>query len=286
MFGSCVLNRGVSLLFVTLLFPVFVWAQAQQGTVVGDEAQVYQDPDFDSPIITVVPMGSVYSISKAKKGPFYKIRVKPGTVGWIVDSDIHPGVFKVTPETQAEVEKLKEQQALESKKRPFFATRYWGPVAEYLNYTEDTMGDERSAGTLFYGLKWNGYNTIFSGEIYTDAEILFHSGAPSYYQDLTGQSAGGFIVNANFLLQTVSSVSKSMLFYYGFGPTWRYSHFDLHLTNGSTVSEYSADDMALGILFDVGVGYRIGRVSVRTDARYYWEKNKYYGLGVNLGWEF
>lgn len=263
-----------------------VWAQAQRGTIVEDEAQVYQDADFDAPVIAVLKTGSVYSISTNKKGPFYKIRLKPGLVGWIADSDVRPGVIKVTPETHEEVRQEKKQREEEQNRKPFFASRYWGPSFEYVNYTEDTMGQERSSGTLFYGLKWSGFNTLFSGEIYTDSDILFSSGAPKYYQDVTGQSAGGFIVNAHFLFQTVDNLSRSALFYYGFGPMLRYSHFDLHLLSGGNVIGYSADDMSLGAVFDVGLAYRLGRASLRSDAKYYWEKSKYWSLGLNLGWEF
>ncbi|QDK37415.1 SH3 domain-containing protein [Bdellovibrio sp. NC01] len=274
-------------LILFFILPVQVFAQtAQQGTIVADEAQIYRDPDFDAPVIAVLPPGGVYSISTGKKGPFFKIRVKPGTVGWISETDIRPGNLKVTAETKKEAQKLKEQKEHEENRPAFFTTRHWGPVVEFLNYTEDTMGEERSAMTMFYGFKWTGFNTLFSGEVYTDANLIFHSGAPSYYEDKTGESAGGFIVNANFLLQTVRTLTKDCLMYYGFGPTWRYSHFDLHLNNGGVSQGYSADDMALGILFDVGLAYRISKTAIRSDVKYYWEKNKYPGIGVSWGFEF
>ena len=272
---------------ILMLIPFVSFAQAQKGTIVGEDAQVYRDPDFDAPVIATLKPGQVFAISKGKKGPFYKIRLKRGTVGWIADSDIRAGVLKVTETTQAEAQEEKEKKEAEESLNPFFASRYWGPVVEYLNYTEDTMGQERSAGVMFYGLKWSGFNTLFSGEVYTDANLLFSSGAPSYYKDATGQSAGGYIINANFLLQTVTPVGTSALWYYGFGPMLRYSHFDLHLYDGTQVNAYSADDMALGVVFDVGAAYRISRkFSVRTDAKYYWEKNRYFGIGLGVGYDF
>ena len=283
MYGLCVLNR-FTLWICVFFFSTVVWAQSQQGTVI-EETQIYQDADFDAPVIAVVKPGGVYSISTKKKGPFYKIKIKQGMIGWIADSDIHVGVIKNS--ASAQKKKIEEERERErDTRRPFFATRYWGPAFEYMNYTEDTMGKERTAGLLFYGLKWSGYNTLIGGEIYTDSNLLIYSGAPSYYKDVTGQSAGGFIVNANFLFQTINPITPSALYFYGFGPALRYSHFDLHLPNGATTIGYSADDMALGAVFDFGLAFRLSRVSLRADAKYYWEKNKYFAGGASLGFEF
>lgn len=286
MYGLCALNRGLAVLCFTLLLPLISWAQqAQQATVMTDGALVYQDSDFDAAVITTLKRGGVYSISTGKKGPFHKIRIKPGTVGWIADSDIKLGVVKL-PSPEEEEKKAKKADEPPKRKKPFFAARFRGPTFEYINYTEDTLGEERSQYLLFYGMKFNGHNTLFDGEIYTDGNIIFHVGAPGYYSDYTKRSADGFIVMANFLLQTVLPQSKSHLFYYGFGPMFRYSHFTLDVPSGSKNLSYAADDMALGAIFDLGLAFRLGSLSLRTDAKYYWERTKYYGFGLNLGWEF
>ncbi len=137
---------------------------------------------------------------------------------------------------------------------------------------------------MFYGIKFNGYNTLFEGDIYTDANLLFHVGAPNYYSDYTGRSSDGFIVMANFLFQTVLPQSKMHLLYYGFGPMFKYSHLTIDVPNGAnkTIS-YAADDMAFGAIFDVGLAFRLGTLSLRTDAKYYWERTKYYGFGFESG---
>ncbi|WP_295906192.1 SH3 domain-containing protein [uncultured Bdellovibrio sp.] len=282
MFGSCVLNKRLCLLFIALLFPVLSWAAAQQATVITDGALIYQDADFDAPVIQTLKRGGVYNISTGKKGPFYKIRLKPGTVGWIADTDLKMGVVKLAP--PPEEKKLFDKK--EERKKPFFATRYRGPALDFINFTEDTLGKERSEYLPFYGVKFNGFNTIISGEIYAEGNIMFHVGAPSYYTDVTKKSADGFIFISNFLLQTVSPMSKSNLFYYGFGPMFKYSHFTLEVPNGTKTLSYSADDMNLGAVFNVGMAFRLGSLSLRTDAKYYWERVKYYGFGLNLGWEF
>lgn len=282
MFGLCALNRGISALAFFLLIPINGWAQAQQATIINDGAMVYQDADFDAPVIDTLKRGAVHNISKGKKGPFYKIRVKAGSVGWIADSDLKLGVVKLPNSKQIK----EEREVRERRKRPFFAARYRGPTFEYINYTEDTLGKERSAGLLFYGIKFNGFHTVLDGDIYTDANIIFHSGAPTYYADYTKKSADGFIFMANFLLQTTLPQSKWHMAYYGFGPMLKYSNFALQVPSGTKTLNYTAADMAVGALFDLGLAFRFGGLSLRTDAKYYWERSQYYGFGINLGWEF
>lgn len=282
MFGLCALNRAALLLLMFFLFPLSLWAQAQQATVILDGALVYQDADFDAPVITTLKLGSVYNISTNKKGPFYKIRLKPGHLGWISDTDIKPGIIKIPKPEQTKLSEPKE----EKKKRPFFASRYRGPVLQMTNFTEDTLGQERTDSLLFYGVKFNGFNTLFSGEIYTDANILFHFGAPSYYEDYTKKAADGFIFMTDFTFQTVIPQGKNFIYYYGFGPMFKYSHFNIDVpSNGETLS-YSADDMTLGVVIDLGIGARLGSMSLRTNAKYYWERTKYFAFGLNLGWDF
>lgn len=293
MFGLCVLSSrrmpaepkrrsaqaGAALFLLLVFFPFLCWAQSQQATVILDGALIYQEPDFDSPVINTVKRGTVYSISKNKKGAFYKIRLKPGSLGWISDTDLQLGVVKLAePKAKKEVEK--------KKKKPFHATRYRGPTVDFINFTEDTLGTERAQMMPFYGIKFSGENTLFDGEIYTDASILFHFGAPGYYEEYTHKPADGYVFLVNFLLQTVLPQSKTHLFYYGFGPMFRYSHFNIDVPNGTDTLTYSADDMTLGAVFDLGLAFRFGSWSLKTDARYYWERTKYYGYGLSLGYEF
>lgn len=285
MYGSCVLNKLATLILGFFLLPSLVWAQAQKATVITDGALVYQEADFDAPVILTLKRGDVFSVSIGKKGPFYKIRIKPGTLGWVADTDVKPGVVKLTP--LPEDKRLFDKSGEKSpQKKPFFATRYRGPSFTYVNFTEDTLGQERSSFLPFFGAKFNGFNTVISGEIYTEGNIMFHFGAPSYYADVTKKTAQGFVVISDFLLQTVSVLGKSQLFFYGLGPMVKYSHFEIQVPNGTSTSNYSADDLNLGVVANVGLAFRLGDLSLRTDAKYFWERTKYYALGVNLGWEF
>ncbi len=284
MFGSCVSTRFIFLSFLLFSFPYSLKAQSQQATVVNEGALVYQEADFDAPVIETLKRGDVYNVSKGQQGPFFKIRLKPGMTGWVADTDIKIGIIKLTsPKSNFSY----EDESKKKKKKPFFAARYRGPAFDVINYSENTMGEDRANSLLFYGFKWNGFDTIFDGEIYADANVLIFPGAPAYYGDLTKKDASGFILMANFLLQTTLPQSKWHMVYYGFGPLFKFSNFALELPKGTNTLSYSAMDMNLGAVFDLGLAFRIHpKLSLRADVKYFWEKAQYLGLGLNLGFEF
>ena len=275
MFGLCALSRFIFLMGLCL--PMLSWGQAQKGTIVNDGALIYQDASFDSPVINTLKRGQVFNISTGKKGPFYKIRLKPGSLGWVADTDIKPGVHNFKPTKK---EKPKVTSLDRAKKRPFSRQRYRGPVLEYVTFQETTMSKTRRDPLLFYGFKWSGPNTLFDGDIYTDANVLFHYGAPKYYADITGKSADGWIILANFLFETFLPQGRDVGIFYGFGPMFKYSHFNLTARTGSTDLTYAADDMSIGAVFNLGVAARFGEYDLRLDGKYYWEKEKYPSLGV------
>lgn len=273
----------------------------QKGTVTGEDAEVYKDADFDSAIIAGVKRGEVYDISVGKKGPFYKIRLKPGTTGWISDDNIRPGVGRVHKKPEKTVKKKKglfsdpvkdvpEHDEL-SKNRSIERKRFRGAVLEFMNYKEDTMGAVyEQSNLLLYGFKVSGNNTVIDGEIYVDSEILFHNGAPNYYSTATGNGAGGFMIFANMLFQTDIPQGREDMFFYGFGPAFKFTHFEAGLSNDPTPGKsrsYSLDDMTLGAVFDAGYAHTIGTdYALRFDARYYWESTRYFSFGMAFQFDF
>lgn len=290
MFGLCALSKRLLVFLTLLIFPSLVWANSQQGTVLIQGAAVYADADFDAPIIAELKYGAIYTISVKKKGPFYRIRVQPGKMGWISDIDIQPGIQKV-PSRKKEVDREANKEAPElaqdeAQSETFYATRYRGLTFDYINFTEDTMGQERSSLMPFLGFRFSGFNTVFSGDIYAEGNILFSPGAPKYYEEQTGGKASGGVVIGNFLLQTVIPKSPNLVYFYGFGPMVKYSHFNIDLEGTSLGKSYSVDDLNLGVLFNLGLGYRIKKAVIKGDIKYYWEKTKYFGAGLHFGWEF
>ncbi|MFZ4404504.1 MAG: SH3 domain-containing protein [Pseudobdellovibrionaceae bacterium] len=255
-------------------------SKAQKGTIIGEAAFVYKEADFDSAVITTLKQGQVYDISKTKKGAFYKIRIKPGQLGWIVDSDIRVGALNL--------KKVAERKQLElRRKRPFSYQRHRGLALEYMQFAEDTRGQNRYEGLLFYGLKISGNNTFFEGETYTDSTLQFHFGAPKYYKEATGFDADGWIFMGQFLFITPVPQSRWHMLYYGFGPNFRYSHFDLKRSESGREISYAADDMVLGAVFNLGLAFRLNPQSaLRSEVKYYWEKTKYFAFSTAYQFEF
>lgn len=283
-------SKGLLPLFIftaVLCLSLSAGAQAQQATIVNEGALVYQNDDFDAPVIGTLKRGGVYSISSGKKGPFHKIRLKPGMVGWIADTDVKVGVHKIAPpKPEKEKKPLFEPEKPADKKKAFYATRYRAFTLDSIYFTEDTVGGTHSEYLMFFGAKFYGFNTLFDGEIYTESNLLFAPSAPKYYEDVTGKSAGGFVFLMDFLFQTPMPRGKDFMTFYGMGPMLRYSHFNVEVPDGTRTLNYAADDMTVGAVFNFGLGGRIQRVGLRFDAKYYWEKTQYYGFGLSAGLDF
>ena len=189
---------------------------------------------------------------------------------------------------QIKREKKQDPSPKEKRGKPFLFKRYRGPVVELLNFTEATMGSTRSSQLLFYGMKWTGFNTMFEGETFTDANLIFSFNAPKYYAEATGQGTSGWVINMNFLFETTSMQGRHHMAFYGFGPMFKYSHFNASLFNSanSTTKNYVLDDMALGIVLNVGLAFEIGRYALRSDLKYYIESKQYFSFGLSFQFDF
>jgi len=289
-----------SFLFLILIFcGLQVFAQSQKAQVINDGALVYKDADFDAEQIGQLKAGQIYDVSIKQKGPFYKIRIKPGVTGWIADNDIRLGSKnakqangkKAAPSAKgaganAKADKEEAPPPEKKKLKPFYFTRFRGPTFSYLTYAENTMGALRTQNMPFFGVKINGPNTMFAGDLRTDAEFLFHTGAPEYYGKLTGFPASGWVFLADFIFETALPQSKWHMLTFGFGPMFKYSHYDVTLLESGKDTSYSLDDMTLGAVFDGGLAFRIGSYALRFNAKYYWEKTKYWGFGATFGFPF
>jgi len=269
-------------------------AQSQKAVIINQGALVYTEADFDAPVLTELSAGQIFNISLKQKGPFYKIRIKKGVVGWIADNDLRVAKGGKLPPLKA-ADKEKTPEAKEEKNRfpekkrvrSFYASRYRGPLFSYLTYSEKTMGKERHHNMNFVGARVAGPNTMFSGDLRTDAEFLFHSGAPDYYQKYTGYPASGWIFITDFIFETASPQSKWHMTTFGFGPMFKYTHYQTSLLQNGREVAYSLDDMTLGAVFDVGLHFRILETyALRFNVKYYWEKTQYWGGALTFGFPF
>jgi hypothetical protein len=262
-------------------------AAPQKGRTLSMENAVYSSPSFDGKVIAVLPEGQIYSISNnLYAGAFYKIRVKDKVTGYIADTDIKP-LNKIKRDSEKKQASKKETEK-PKKRRPFEFSRYVGPSYSLISFQEDTMGSVRKEDMSFYGAKLSGVDILIEGLLPTEINLMYAPKAPGYYEKITGVGASGWIFIADFLLQTFLPQGKDSLLFFGFGPMFRFSKFDVGARDSSTgvVTNYSMQDMTLGADFNLGYAFRVSTVAMRLEAKYFWEKKSYFGYGAALQFPF
>lgn len=285
------------ILFLNFFFMQVASAQQQKkenpkGRILNDEAIVYTQPNFDSAVLAYLKAGTIVPMStRIFEGAFYKILYAKGKTGYIADSDIRSLSKKAASEASKKKSSPKQAESEETaekprKKKPMSMTQFAGLNITQMDYKEETMGRTFKEPRMFYGVKLFGPDIVFSGYTVTEVNFIFSPGAPSYYEKHTGRSASGLIFIGDFLLQTVFPQGSNGLISFGFGPMFRYSKFNLQLDNAGTITPYAAEDMALGAVFNLGAAVRLGNVALRAEARYNWEKTKYFGYGLALQMAF
>lgn len=266
--------------------------KSYRGLVIAEEGgTVFQEPNFDSATLGMVSPGQNFEISSGKRNGFYRIRLKPGTLGWISDAEIKPlGVRETKPtNTKAPGKPKKEAPKKKAfKPKPINNTRYVGPLFSSVNYLEDTMGARRKESLSMFGLRWSGPNTVMSGDINIDSEILVKTSPPNFYRQATGNPATGFMLIGDFVFVTDIPQSRSLMAYYGFGPMFRFSQYNVLLNmDGGKTRNYNLTDITLGAVFALGVATALGdHYAVRLDGRYYWETQRYTSVSLALQMDF
>jgi hypothetical protein len=317
------MSRGFLALLISsfsLISPAFAQTakatQSYKAQVIGEEPYLYEKPNFDAKILQTLQPGKVYDVApQLQGGAFYKMRGEGGVIGYVSDADVKPlwnaaNVSKTAkqdalapvppkkPETkeskEAKQKAAKSAESADKKRRasktnrPFQYTQFVGIQYSQIEFTEDTMGDKRKESMGFFGVKLSGPDLVIEGEIPTEVNFMFHSGAPGHYERLTGNAADGWIFLMNFLLESYFPQGKSALTFIGFGPELRYSKFNAALTDSTTgkASIYSMEDIGAGAVFNAGMAVRMGNASLRGDIQYHWEKQSYLGAGLSLQMAF
>lgn len=266
--------------------------KSYRGVVIAEEGgTVFQEPNFDSATLGMVSPGQNFEISSGKRNGFYRIRLKPGTLGWISDAEIKPLGMRETKPTNTKAPGKPKKEAPKKKAfkpRPINHTRYVGLLFSSVNYLEDTMGAKRKESLSMFGLRWSGPNTVMSGDINIDSEILVKTSPPNFYRQATGNPATGFMLIGDFVFVTDIPQSKSLMAYYGFGPMFRFSQYNVLLNmDGGKTRNYNLTDITLGAVFALGVATALGdHYALRLDGRYYWETQRYTSVSLALQMDF
>ena len=73
------------LVYLALSLPL---QAAQMAEVIIDGAMVYKQGDFGSPVLGYLRKGKKVKVSNKTYGPFYKVKLRQGVIGYISDIDV------------------------------------------------------------------------------------------------------------------------------------------------------------------------------------------------------
>lgn len=270
--------RYLLLLCLFILSPS-IWA-AQNATIVGFEVEIYKDGNFDSEIIDFVRQGEAYQISDKTYGPFYRIRLKDGRIGYIVDYELDiEGKGRITPKDLDDVLLEDERQRMRSQPNsPInqtdddfdpFNDGYSGITVQLINYHEKTMGDEQIADLIAVGYK---SISLISWS------VIGSYGAPKYYADKTGGKASGFKLwgDVGFSSAIVSYPRGEIRV----GGTV-FSHVSM-LTVETPQRKYDLHDVTAGLALEAGWLIKLqSKKGIDVAIKYYIDKASYAGFGLS-----
>lgn len=160
---------------------------------------------------------------------------------------------------------------------PLYFNRLVGVQAGLVNYTEKFQSSKKSSNEIVYGLKFTGPNLIFNN-LLMDISVLFHFGAPSFFEDFTSD-AGGFFILTDITFPFLLSRTPSQYIYGGLGPMLNATFFDFVYAG----QEESAKKLRLGGVGTMGFAYQLGEsFGLKIEGKYYFESTSYWGVLAGL----
>lgn len=263
--------------FCFLFFSLSALA-VQKATIVSSEVDIYSQSDFDSEIIATVHEGETYSISDKTYGPFYRIKLKNGKIGYIVDyeldiegkgrikeQDLDDIMFEemsqLAKEPKASAEEIEEEAEI-------FGGAYSGPTLQLINYQENTMGADQIDDLLAIG-----YKKISD----VSWSVLGSFRIPKYYADKTGGSARGVKLWGDFgFSNPITNLGGSEIRFAGSF----FSHISLIQLETST-RKYDLHDITLGVAIELGWLLKFRKSAFDMSVKYYFDKTNYAGFGLS-----
>lgn len=273
-----------------MLFPALAVRAlaAQNAKVIGSEVEIYAEGNFDSEVVDYVREGETYQISDKTYGPFYRIKLKNGRIGYIVDYQLDvEGKGRIVPKDLDQVLLEEEQRRLKNRppapppenpeepsEEDFFGRDYGGFTVQLINYHEDTMGGVQIADLLALGYK--AVVPLSSGLSWS---VIGSYGAPKYYAEKTGGSARGVKLWADlgFSNPMVSFQSSDLRI----GASV-FSHVSL-LTVETPARSYDLHDITAGLALEGGWLWKFNQRKNALDlaVKYYFDKTSYAGFGLS-----
>ncbi|MES2769552.1 MAG: SH3 domain-containing protein [Bdellovibrionota bacterium] len=279
--------RSTALIFLLHLLVLggFEFAHAaQSATVVTDGAMVYKKGDFDAAVVGYMRAGEKVRVSSKKFGPFYRIQFKQGVIGYISDVDVDVGGISSDLPTSA-----KSKGGSEGRARSFISKRYLGVSYGMLNYSEELSDANtvESESLSFFGVKFTMPMKYLAGPFVLDTNLLYHSGYPKYYNMTTPVVSNGIsgkilMYDLQVLYSLSESTQKNFWAYVGGGIAMSYSSFMVEI-NGS---KKDLSDVLFGGVITGGIAYRMNKVAIKLEPKYYAMKSNYLAFIGSVQYEF
>lgn len=269
-----------------------ITANAQKkAQVTRTNVEIYGAPNFDADVIETIQPGEFYPISSKPSGPFYKIKLKNGKIGYVSDTELDiqgEGVFEPKPYVEDEEELAKAKKASKKKKTEKapepeeeeedsdILQSLHGVSLQIINYHEDTMGGIQVGDLFAVGYKYIPLQNEYSTSVGYDIFAAFT--APKYYEERTGRTTKGLAVWGGAQILNMSVLSYRSTFRYGAGPFLKYTNFQ---TETST-QKYTLQDMTIGVDIQAGVIFSFKKISFDVGLRYFWDKEPYGAFGLTF----
>ena len=275
----------IFLLAGTIAFTQMSWA-AQKAKIINPAVDVYSSADFDSDILDTVDTGQTYLISDKVYGPFFRIKLKSGKIGYIPDTDVDvegKGRIKPRSENQDEEDpflndmddppakdknkKTKKTKPQEDEEEDDELLR--GISFQLINYHEDTLG-----GVQVDDLPALGYKSIgdFAWEVFASIK------APSYYSQKLKASARAFNLWALFGMSNEIPFTSKFGSRYGGGLMGHIS-----LVNVETkLKNYELQDATVGGYLEGAFLLRFSKIKYDLSMKYIIDKQSYGALAFTV----
>ena len=254
------------------------WA-AQKAKILGPEVEIYSNSDFDSEIISVVKGGETYMVSDKNIGPFYRIKLKDGKIGYIIDYELEiEGKGRLREKDFDELAFQEEQSAdkpdataeyeEDEEESNLFGDEYAGYTLQVINYHENTMGSDQVANIVGVGYK---AISIMAWS------VLASFGAPAYYGKVAGGSATGVQLWADMgFSNTVAHLMNNELRFSGA----LFSHFSV-VQLKTPARNYDLHDITVGLDLELSYLLKFKRSAIELGVKYYFDKSNYAGLALS-----
>jgi hypothetical protein len=248
---------------------------------------VYSDADFDSDILETVKLGETYMISNKVYGPFFRIKLKSGKIGYIPDTEVDiEGKGRVVPAAKDKDEdETSDDPFLNDMEAPFKKNKksqrdadeeededLQGVTLQLVNYHEDTLG-----AVQIDDLPAIGYKSISD---FAAWEVIASFKAPKYYSDQLNASVRAINVWGTFGISSEVPLLPSWSARYGGGLMGHASFVNITAPQKS----YEMQDLTVGAYLEGSVLVRIAKLRYDLSIKYIFDKQSYGALGFTIFW--